>query len=104
MSVCVYMWCMYVQVYDCVFTCVYKLCVYVCMCMGNLMQVCIHVCWIVVYLYAWLYLKVNVDNRCDRHMIRDDDVDTASPLTDKEQFSKEDLLPVDQEDEETDKV
>jgi len=37
-------------------------------------------------------------------MIRDDDMDTASPLTDKEQFSKEDLLPVDQEDEETDKV
>ena len=46
----------------------------------------------------------NIDNRSDRHMISDDDMDTTSALTDKEQFKKEDLLPVDQEDEETDKV
>ena len=37
-------------------------------------------------------------------MISDDDMDTTSALTDKEQFKKEDLLLVDQEDEETDKV
>ena len=33
-----------------------------------------------------------------------DNMDTTNPLMDKEQFSKEELLPVDQDDEEIDKV
>ena len=44
--------------------------------------------------------------RCDRHMTNDDDgnMDTTNPLMDKEHFNKEDLLLVDQDDEEIDKV
>ena len=34
----------------------------------------------------------------------DDNMDTANALMDKEQFSKEELIPIDQDDEENDRV
>ena len=37
-------------------------------------------------------------------MINDDNMDTTNAIMDKEQFSKEELLPIDQEDEENNKV
>ena len=37
-------------------------------------------------------------------MISDDSMDTTNAVMDKEQFSKEKLLPLDQDDEENDKV
>ena len=37
-------------------------------------------------------------------MISDDNMDTTNAIMDKEQFSKEELLPLDQDDEENDKV
>ena len=37
-------------------------------------------------------------------MINDDHMDTTNALMDKEQFSKEDLPPIDQDDEDNDEV